>query len=150
MKITFPIVIPKCHGLDTYEGPRPLWVVDEPFMFMADKRVYIIPRGFRFDWASVPRGLWNIFPPYDPRYAAAALIHDWLYGGELCPRKLADEVFLEAMKFRGVPAWKRSVMYAAVRMFGGLTYKNHTDKSVRRIRYLSGICGEKRPLWDSI
>lgn len=86
--------------------------------------VIVVPQGTRTDFASVPRGLWNIFPP-DGQYASAAVVHDYLYQehgdvpkGRGRSRKECDDIFLEAMQVLGVPSWKRYTMWLAVRSFG--------------------------------
>lgn len=81
-----------------------------------------VPMGFETDFASVPRGLWNIFPPDGP-WTQAAVVHDWLYntrGMHVRTRKACDVIFLEAMTALKVPLWKRQLMYRAVRIFGGV------------------------------
>jgi hypothetical protein len=91
----------------------------------------IVPAGFETDFASIPWGLWNLFPPWGP-HARPAIIHDFLYAREgylpeeqvppplyRYTRKDADRVFLEAMQVVGVPAWRRSMMFRAVRLGGG-------------------------------
>ncbi len=83
-----------------------------------------VPAGFETDFASVPWGVHNLFPPLGP-YARPAIIHDWIYakGGKIpertYTRKQADKIFLEAMEVVGVSWWKRSLMYRAVRLGGG-------------------------------
>ena len=75
-------------------------------------RTIIIPRGFKTDFASIPRfGRWLVTGHDDTR--KAAVVHDYLCGGEL-PRREADLIFKHAMKEAGVPGWKRSLCYAAV------------------------------------
>ncbi len=37
-----------------------------------------VQAGFVTDFASIPRGLWNLFPPTG-HYGKAAVVHDWLY-----------------------------------------------------------------------
>lgn len=80
-----------------------------------------VPKGLETDFASVPKGLWNILPP-DGEYTQAAVLHDFLYQtkGEngKRTRKECDEIFLEGMKVLGVPWWKRKLMFTAVRIFG--------------------------------
>lgn len=83
-----------------------------------------VPEGFQTDFASVPRGLWNIFPP-DGQYTQAAVLHDFLYGkrdehGR--SRKECDNIFLEAMEVLNVPWWKRQLMHKAVRSFGWIPW----------------------------
>ena len=78
---------------------------------------YVIPAGFVTDGASVPRGLWNLFPPFG-KYNKAALLHDWLYQFGTMTRAQADRAFLEAMKELGVGFVTRWAMYLGVRAGG--------------------------------
>lgn len=86
--------------------------------------IITVPSGFVTDFASIPWGLWNLFPPLG-LWARPAIIHDYLYdrGGMTArrtyTRKEADMIFREAMEVVGVPAWRRQVMYGAVRLGGG-------------------------------
>lgn len=91
-----------------------------PLKYQTDVRylgVIVVPRDFVTDFASVPRGLWNLFPPNGP-YTPAAVVHDYLYRWTEHDRKLCDEVFLEAMEVLKVGWWTRQLMYRAVRLFG--------------------------------
>jgi len=88
--------------------------------------VIIVPKGTLTDFASVPRGLWNIFPP-DGKYSPAAVIHDYLYqtnglDGKYT-RRQSDDILFEAMGVLGVPGWKKHLMYAAVWTFGRKFWK---------------------------
>jgi hypothetical protein len=79
-----------------------------------------VPIGFQTDFASVPRlPLAFLFAGDIGHYAA--VVHDWLYsaGSGCMSRRLADEVFLEALKASGVSDLRRIVMWCAVRAFGG-------------------------------
>jgi hypothetical protein len=87
-----------------------------------------IEAGFDTDFASVPRGLWNLYPPDGP-WSPAAFIHDALYwhqalreGGLPVTREQADKVFLEAMKDLGIGWVTRSILYRAVRFGGGTAW----------------------------
>lgn len=84
--------------------------------------VVLVPDGYVTDFASVPRGLWNVFPPLGP-WSRAAIIHDYLYStGGLqgkYTKKQADAIFREAMQVLGVVYWKRELMFVAVSVFGG-------------------------------
>lgn len=75
----------------------------------------VIPKGFITDCASIPRGLWNLLPPFG-RYNKAAVLHDWLYQFGSYTRAQADWLFREGMVELEVPAWKREIMYAGVRI----------------------------------
>ena len=90
-----------------------------PFVVDYERRKFLVPAGFETDFASVPRGLWNIFPP-SGRYSKAAVLHDYLYRVSKLSRKHCDEIFLNCMNALGVPYPQRYAMYWGVRMFGGL------------------------------
>jgi len=85
---------------------------------------HVIPAGFVTDGASVPRGLWNLFPPFG-RYNKAALLHDWLYQFGTMTRAQADWVFLEAMKELGVGLLTRWAMYSGVRAGGWVAWEGY-------------------------
>ncbi|MFM7102182.1 MAG: DUF1353 domain-containing protein [Verrucomicrobiota bacterium] len=81
----------------------------------------LVPAGTVTDFASVPRGLWNLFPP-DGSYTPAAVVHDYLYRTGEVPRAVADAVFVEAMAVCGTGWFARTVIWASVRTFGWLGY----------------------------
>ncbi|MGG5931286.1 DUF1353 domain-containing protein [Salmonella enterica] len=97
-----------------------LWRVHEPFTFyLSDDNSDIIevPAGFITDLATIPRIFWILLLP-DGKYAKAAIIHDYLYDNALRTKWEADRIFLDGMTVLGVPRWKRTIMYWAVRLFG--------------------------------
>jgi len=81
-----------------------------------------VRKGFKTDFASVPRVLWWLCPPLG-RYGKATVVHDWGYEKQNRTRAEYDLIFLEGMNVLGVPLWKRSLMYTAVRAFGGREWK---------------------------
>lgn len=113
----------RCQFVDDH-GVRPIWTLLTPLEYYSeilDERLEV-PAGFVTDFASVPRVLfaWIIAAGHA---SWEAVIHDYL-----CrlrpdiPRRVADEIFLEAMESDGEPAWRRNLMYTAVRIgskFGG-------------------------------
>ncbi|EME4456538.1 DUF1353 domain-containing protein, partial [Salmonella enterica] len=42
-------------------------------------------------------------------------------------KKEADKIFLDGMTVLGVPRWKRTIMYQAVRLFGRGMYEKRRD-----------------------
>ncbi len=91
----------------------------------------IVPAGFITDMASIPQIFWNILPPDGP-YGKAAVVHDYLYrtGGKVdvspahtFTKAEADNIFYEAMGELGVAGWRKWIMYQAVRLFGGSSFK---------------------------
>lgn len=109
-------------------GPR-TWRVNEPLIYQSKVLEALnpinVPAGFETDFASVPRPLWNLFPP-DGSYTAAAVVHDWLYRNTRLPRSICDSVFIEAMKACKTGFFTRHIMWGAVRMFGCLARKRDT------------------------
>jgi hypothetical protein len=103
------------------------WRLASDFLYrLADGRVCTVRKGFVFDWASIPRPLYWLYPPAGSSgnpYGVAALVHDWLYShrkiaGQTITRRDADRVFLEIMRYVGCRWTLARVMYRAVRVGG--------------------------------
>lgn len=88
-----------------------------------------VPRKFKTDLASIPRGLWNVLPK-SAKYDKAAVVHDFLYGqgktgNRFVTRQEADAVLREAMKVCGVGPKTCFAIYWGVRVGGVLTWRNY-------------------------
>lgn len=87
----------------------------------------VVPKGFVFDFASVPRFFWRVLPPVGHgkrgAYGAASCLHDWLYRSGAVSRKDADLLFRESMGVLGVSSWRKWLMWSAVRLFGWAAYQ---------------------------
>lgn len=122
---------PGCDGV---------WVVTAPLKYQSEllNCVVVVPYWFEsaepdpadadscfeMDMASVPR-LPIIYSAWGDRVHREAVLHDYLYRVNSRPqvsREQADEVFLEAMKSRGVSWWIRWPMYLGVRAGGWGSY----------------------------
>lgn len=103
---------------------------DAAFEAALDHQCVDVPAGFVTDFASVPRLLWPLFPPWG-RYGKAAVMHDYLYQAQPCSRALADLMFLRGMQVLGVGRVTRYAMYGAVRAAGWLIWKAHKAKARR-------------------
>ena len=109
---------------------RPIWIVENSnggsFRYFQSAPNWqleaTIPAGYRTNFASTPRAVWRVIPP-DGTHRNAAILHDWLYDSGVCSRWLADALFFEAMRERGVPLWRAAVMWLAVRCFAGRAYQ---------------------------
>jgi len=99
------------------------WVLLDPFVVRIDDWPIVVVPGFETDFASVPRVPFAYFLTGNTAHKSA-VIHDYLYALQY-DRKWADNVFYAAMEAEGVAGWRRSLMYRAVRMFGGSSYENH-------------------------
>lgn len=103
----------------------------------------VIPRDFVTDFASVPRVLWPLFPPYG-RAMPASILHDYIYTvhpkeTQLTPkveRYFADNLFYNAMIAIGISKFQATLMYYAVRWFGAGRYRKHgqSKKKVKSIK----------------
>lgn len=96
------------------------WIVVAPLIYQSDlaKQTFIVPRGFQTDLASVPR-LPLVFLLTGDTSRAASVVHDFLYSTHPVCRQIADGVLREASALTMVPAWRRWIMWAGVRVFGG-------------------------------
>jgi len=107
------------------------WRLVQPFDYhvgsLSSTEIIRVPAGFVTDFASVPRLLWYVIPPWG-RYGKAAVVHDFCYTHRLYSRRRADRIFLEAMKALSVPLWKRIVMVVAVRIFGWWAWMRAVQK----------------------
>ncbi len=99
----------------------PFFELHEEFEFFIDhteevKVTFTIPKGFRTDFASIPKAFRMIVSPIG-LHGKAAVLHDYLCEYGYMTRKEADEIFLEAMKILGVGWVRRTIMYKAVRAY---------------------------------
>lgn len=99
-----------------------------PFLMACIRAFWILPQwrqqrrdrsaGWIHHWpCDSTRIFWTLLSP-DGKYAKAAIIHDYLYDNALRTKKEADRIFLDGMTVLGMPKWKRTIMYWAVRWFG--------------------------------
>jgi hypothetical protein len=108
--------------VELIDDERGLWRLLSPLVYLSDMiGNVVVPTNFETDFASVPRIPVAYFLAGDTA-RWAAVVHDYLYGEKAYPRAKCDDVFLEAMTASGVPWWRRRIMHAAVRIFGGFVY----------------------------
>lgn len=105
-----------------------LWIVAAPFAYESDvaKDIIVVPIGFHTDLASVPR-LPLVYWLTGATANEAAVIHDYLYSTQAVSREIADAVLREASELIGVPAWRRQMMWAGVRLFGGSHWETKSE-----------------------
>ncbi len=108
------------------------WVLVEPFGYdvgeLGSGDTIEVVRGFKTDFASIPRLFWIVLPKWG-KYGNAAVIHDWLYFTQQRTREEADRILFEAMQVLTVPRWQQYPIFYAVRWFGWFAWKrNQWDK----------------------
>lgn len=78
---------------------------------------FTVPAGFRSDGASVPVLFWWFMPPRGD-HLRAAILHDFFCDHpEVCRQRTADALFIEMLVHLGVPFWRRTPAYIAVRIY---------------------------------
>lgn len=92
--------------------------------------VIVVPSGYLSDLASIPRALWGLFAPDDPRICLGAWVHDLLYGAQgkvtledgtvtALTRDQCDRILaFEAMPELGADKFHQDAVYNALRVFG--------------------------------
>jgi hypothetical protein len=105
------------------EGLRIAVVAEDWFYCDPDtRRLYLVPAGYKTDFASIPP-IARPFLGQFGRWAEAAVVHDYLYAlGERGFRNEADRIFATAMKEQDVGPITRRIMYLAVKWFGHKAY----------------------------
>lgn len=100
-----------------------LYRLQSPLIYQSDVAgiVITVPTGFITDLASIPR-LPFIYILLAKVADLPGVVHDFLYSTGTVPRAMADKVLREACLLTGVPAWKASMIYQGVRLFGGSHY----------------------------
>lgn len=100
------------------DGGSRYWELAEDLTYDDGTVRILVPAGFQYDMASIPRFAWWFISPADRRIVRAATVHDRLYVERRPSRAVADGVFLAIMKADGMPLVRRWVAYLAVRLFG--------------------------------
>jgi hypothetical protein len=87
----------------------------------------IVPKGFKTNFASVPRLAKFYIDDDDWQIRAPSVVHDYLYSAESVElgftRKQADGVLFEAMVGLGMRKTKALLIYYTLRLFGGPNYE---------------------------
>lgn len=114
----------------------PFFIFEEEFVYYrtGDKNdIITVPKGFKTNFASIPRFLWSLLPPTGTRknhYFKSAAIHDLLYDlccDYSCTRKEADKIMLEAMTAIGISKIVKYVLYYSARLFGRSHFKTENN-----------------------
>lgn len=108
------------------DGWRRVAVVTEPWFYCSplNRTLYVVPKGYVTDFASIPGFAKMFFPPFGD-WAEAAVIHDWLYDvGEKGKKQEADRIFRVAIDEQSKGRTSSTIMYWAVSVGGGSAYRD--------------------------
>ncbi len=92
------------------------WLLLRPLVYDGARDRFVVPAGFRTDFASVPHALtWLV--PRTGKHNRAAVLHDYLTrNSQLVTRKDADGIFLRVLRELGVGLVRRRLLYWGVRL----------------------------------
>ncbi len=107
------------------------WLLTAPLVYQSPfmNVTYTVPVGFQTDLASVPR-IPIVFSLFGATSNEAAALHDCLYVVKGTTRAQADHILREASAATGVPFWRRWPMWAGVRLFGFIAWREDNRKLV--------------------
>ncbi|BAU94139.1 hypothetical protein MPPM_5534 (plasmid) [Methylorubrum populi] len=126
------------------EGPL-LWMPNQG----QDFATVTVPKGFVTDLASVPSGLWSVYPKTG-RYAYAAIVHDYLYWDQSRSREEADKVLAAAMEDAKVPQLTIFNFVSVLKAAGGFAWdSNARAKASGEKRVLAKFPDDRLISWDN-
>jgi len=103
------------------------WVLLDEFIYYLWSKWFkdriVIPEGFIFNWASIPRVFHIIWTPMGQDTLIASLCHDYLYSTQDIPRADADDRFNSIMLLCDVRPIKRIMYYIWVRLWGWVAWR---------------------------
>ena len=122
--------VEKVNNLVLEKRGNEVWKVVESFSVRVTdevgiNRVITVPAGFITNGVSSPRIFWSICPPLAGPFGEPAVVHDYMYSkeGAKYSRAYADEVLVSFGYQNGANIVECSLVYAAVRLFGGSRYE---------------------------
>ena len=105
-----------------------LWELLKGFSYYTDDGLLVTaPTGFVTDFASTPRPLWWLYPPWG-KYGKAAVIHDLGYQLKFWSRGRCDDEYRKGMAILGVDVRTQRIMYAFLRAFGWIAWRRKPRK----------------------
>jgi hypothetical protein len=145
--------LPKVEGRDQLELTE-----DATYTIHGDMGVthrVIVPRGFLFDGASIPRALWWFASPVND-WLAGAVLHDYLYYTRCCRRAVADDFLRQIVSREGHSKTYVSAVYNAVRWGGkGAWLEGDSDAARKELSDLTHAAGYhvlmpwENPYWQA-
>jgi hypothetical protein len=125
-------------------------VLVEPMVYSIENtgEKIIVPIGFVTDFASTPRAIWAVLPPFGT-YQKASVIHDYLYWMQECTKSQADEILFLAMRESNVSDIDAWLIYHAVDKFGQSAWnQNKKDRQVGLTRFVRPDSLRANDIWS--
>lgn len=107
------------------------YIVTHNYSYIIDGFEIVIPKGFLFDGASVPRMFWSVIgSPLESDFVLGALLHDYCYWSHVISKEKADDFLKICLKADGVGSLRTNTIYQSVNWFGGCPYKKGENVSL--------------------
>lgn len=136
------------HPAFTPNPPMEVTLKDD-LVYENDKYIIRVHAGYRCDGGSIPRAVWTLLgvTPFDPRCVYAFFIHDFLYQSELLGRSINDALLYEVLCIEPRCNFvQRRLILRAVRCFGWMAYRDHTQESIEEGRKFGEVVEKKKLL----
>jgi len=101
-------------------------ILENPLEYWDERshQLFVIPEGFVTDCASIPQFLWSVLGhPFGKNIRKASTLHDFLYRNNVVKRKVADQMFYDALVDEGMDQDRAQVYYSGVRIGGSKAYQ---------------------------
>lgn len=108
------------------DGENSVVMTDLRYQIGTTRFVVVVPAGFVTDFASTPRAIWAVLPPFG-QYQLGAVVHDFLYWDQGCTREEADALLRAAMAESRVEPLKRDAIWQAVRRAGQTAWDSNAS-----------------------
>ena len=118
----------RIHGKWSEDGEH--FTLTKPILYQSERydthrgEPIRVPGGFNTDFASSWVGRFKLLSR-KAAFSAAPVVHDWLYYEGLESRKVAYQIFKEALEVLGCSRYDIWKAYWCVRLFGGNAWKWH-------------------------
>ncbi|WKW24042.1 DUF1353 domain-containing protein [Campylobacter fetus] len=94
------------------------FITQKELKYIDNRLIIKIPKGFKFNGATVPKWLNLLIPKFGYKYDRSVCLHDYLYFSKQLSKKESDKMFYEAMRAEKVNRNLAFIIYLAVRVFG--------------------------------
>jgi len=134
MPFTSPLLVMRVSPVD--------WELVAPLAYQGQVDHWVIPSGYRTDFASVP---WFVqwFVPRTGVWTLAAVLHDWLITdgipAGLVTSRQTDGVFRRVLREEGVGPVRRWSMWAAVRVAAPFNKGRRPSEMLRDLPVVLGL-----------
>lgn len=94
-----------------------MWEILSPIEYIDDKYYFIIPKGFKTDFATIPYFLrWFVQPTGNHTYPA--ILHDYMWLHTSLKKSEVNKIFYNNLLQFGVKPWKAWLMWKATCAYG--------------------------------